>query len=71
LRLLTIVLVKLQESKARELKDGDVFARESLAYHPKKRQNDVVFPQQLASLCDLYVNDASALRIARMHQLSV
>jgi len=46
------------ESKARELKDGDVLLLENLRFHPEEEKNDDGFSQQLASLCDLYVNDA-------------
>jgi len=46
------------ESKVRELNDGDVLLLENLRFHPEEEKNDDGFSQQLASLCDVYVNDA-------------
>jgi phosphoglycerate kinase len=46
------------ESKVRELNDGDVLLLENLRFHPEEEKNDDGFSQQLAGLCDLYVNDA-------------
>jgi phosphoglycerate kinase len=46
------------ESKVRELKDGDVLLLENLRFHPEEEKNDDGFAKQLASLCDVYVNDA-------------
>ena len=46
------------ESKVRELKDGDVLLLENLRFHPEEEKNDENFAKQLASLCDVYVNDA-------------
>jgi len=40
------------------LKDGDVLLLENLRFHAEEEKNDEAFAQQLASLCDLYVNDA-------------
>jgi phosphoglycerate kinase len=40
------------------LKDGDVALLENLRFHPEEEKNDDGFAKQLASLCDLYVNDA-------------
>jgi len=40
------------------LADGDVVLLENLRFHPEEEQNDESFAQQLASLCDVYVNDA-------------
>src|SRR5437867_12125302 len=40
------------------LKDGDNLLLENLRVHPEEEQNDESFAQQLASLCDVYVNDA-------------
>jgi phosphoglycerate kinase len=39
-------------------KPGDVVLLENLRFHPQEEQNDAEFSKQLASLCDLYVNDA-------------
>src|SRR4030095_5917149 len=46
------------ESKVNELSDGDVLLLENLRFHPEEEKNDDGFAKQLASLCDLYVNDA-------------
>jgi phosphoglycerate kinase len=40
------------------LKDGDIILLENLRFHAEEEKNDDGFAQQLASLCDLYVNDA-------------
>ena len=42
----------------RELRDGDVLLLENLRFHPEEEKNDEGFAKELASLCDLYVNDA-------------
>ncbi|MEK6337736.1 MAG: phosphoglycerate kinase [Acidobacteriota bacterium] len=44
--------------KVDALKDGEVLLLENLRFHPEEEKNDEGFAQQLASLCDLYVNDA-------------
>jgi phosphoglycerate kinase len=44
--------------KVAALKDGDVLLLENLRFHPEEEQNDDGFAKQLASLCDVYVNDA-------------
>ena len=41
-----------------ELKDGEVALLENLRFHKEETQNDAAFAKQLASLGDLYVNDA-------------
>lgn len=46
------------ESKVNELADGDVLLLENLRFHPEEEKNDDNFAKQLASLCDVYVNDA-------------
>jgi phosphoglycerate kinase len=45
-------------SKVDALKDGDVLLLENLRFHPEEEKNDEAFAQQLASLCDVFVNDA-------------
>jgi phosphoglycerate kinase len=40
------------------LKNGDVALLENLRFHPEEEKNDDGFAKQLASLCELYVNDA-------------
>jgi phosphoglycerate kinase len=46
------------ESKVNTLADGDVLLLENLRFHPEEEKNDDNFAKQLASLCDVYVNDA-------------
>ena len=46
------------ESAVATLADGDVALLENLRFHPEEEKNDEGFAKQLASLCDLYVNDA-------------
>jgi phosphoglycerate kinase len=41
-----------------KMKDGDVLLLENLRFHPEEEKNDEEFARQLASLCDVYVNDA-------------
>ncbi|HKS10192.1 MAG TPA: phosphoglycerate kinase [Pyrinomonadaceae bacterium] len=40
------------------LADGDVVLLENLRFHAEEEKNEDGFAQQLASLCDVYVNDA-------------
>lgn len=40
------------------LKEGDVLLLENLRFHAEEEKNDEQFAAELASLCDLYVNDA-------------
>lgn len=40
------------------LPSGGVLLLENLRFHPEEEKNDDEFSRQLASLCDLYVNDA-------------
>ena len=46
------------ESTVKALADGDVALLENLRFHAEEEKNDDGFSKQLASLCDLYVNDA-------------
>jgi phosphoglycerate kinase len=41
-----------------KLKDGDVILMENVRFQPEEEKNDPAFAKQLASLGDLYVNDA-------------
>ena len=43
---------------ATQLESGQTLLLENLRFHPEEEANDPAFAQQLASLCDLYVNDA-------------
>jgi phosphoglycerate kinase len=49
-----------EEAQARvnALRDGDVLLLENLRFHKEEEKNDDAFARQLASLCDVYVNDA-------------
>ncbi|HSE16071.1 MAG TPA: phosphoglycerate kinase [Pyrinomonadaceae bacterium] len=46
------------ESTVKALGDGDAALLENLRFHAEEEKNDDGFSRQLASLCDLYVNDA-------------
>src|SRR5207302_8564751 len=39
-------------------KPGEVLLLENLRFHPEEEKNDPGFSKQLATLCDMYVNDA-------------
>ena len=43
---------------ASQLESGQTLLLENLRFHPGEEANDADFSRQLASLCDLYVNDA-------------
>ncbi|MDX6269956.1 MAG: phosphoglycerate kinase, partial [Acidobacteriota bacterium] len=45
-------------AKVDALADGDVLLLENLRFHAEEEANDEAFAKELASLCDLYVNDA-------------
>jgi phosphoglycerate kinase len=49
---------EMAQSKVKALQDGDVLLLENLRFHPEEVKNDDAFAQQLASLCDVYVDDA-------------
>ncbi|HTI13594.1 MAG TPA: phosphoglycerate kinase [Dictyobacter sp.] len=49
---------KEAEAKAHALKPGQVLLLENLRFHKEEEQNDPEFARQLASLGELYVNDA-------------
>jgi phosphoglycerate kinase len=46
------------QNLANNLKNGDVMLLENLRFHPEEEANAPEFSKQLASLCDVYVNDA-------------
>src|SRR2546422_2472577 len=46
------------KAKVDALRDGDVVLLENLRFHAEEEKNDEAFAEQLASLCDVYVNDA-------------
>jgi len=45
-------------AKVAVLKDGDVLLLENLRFHKEEEKNADAFAEQLARLCDVYVNDA-------------
>lgn len=46
------------QQAADAMNDGDVLLLENLRFHPEEEKNDDNFAQQLASLCNVYVDDA-------------
>ena len=46
------------EKMVSDLSPGSVLLLENLRFHPEEEKNDALFAKQLASLCDVYVNDA-------------
>ena len=46
------------EKMTRELQNGEILVLENLRFHKAETDNDADFSQQLASLADVYVNDA-------------
>lgn len=46
------------ESRVAAMQDGDILLLENLRFHKEEEKNDDEFAQQLASFCDVYVNDA-------------
>jgi len=44
-----------------KMKPGDIVLLENLRYHSEEKSNDENFAKELASLCDIYVNDAFAV----------
>ena len=48
----------LAEQRSKQLKDGEVLLLENLRFHPEEEKNDPGFARSLATLGDVYVNDA-------------
>jgi phosphoglycerate kinase len=46
------------EAAVSRLRDGDVLMLENVRFHPEETRNDPEFARRLASLADVYVNDA-------------
>jgi len=46
------------ENQVRGMRGGDVLLLENLRFHAEEEKNDEAFSRALASLCDVYVNDA-------------
>ena len=49
---------EVAEEMARALESGQTLLLENLRFHAEEEANDPAFAQQLAALCDIYVNDA-------------
>lgn len=54
----TDVIGEDAKTKAAALKDGDVMLIENVRYHKEEEKNDPEFAKELASLAEIYVNDA-------------
>jgi phosphoglycerate kinase len=48
------------EKAASALKEGDILLLQNLRFHGEEEKNDPAFSQELAKLCDVYVDDAFA-----------
>ncbi|HEY1502301.1 MAG TPA: phosphoglycerate kinase [Acidobacteriaceae bacterium] len=48
----------ITQELARQLESGQVLLLENLRFHAEEEKNDPAFAKQLASLCEVYVNDA-------------
>jgi phosphoglycerate kinase len=46
------------EEQVSKMNSGDILLLENLRFHPEEESNDPVFSKRLASLADIYVNDA-------------
>jgi phosphoglycerate kinase len=49
---------EVAQEMAIQLESGQTLLLENLRFHPEEEANDPAFAKQLASLCDVYVNDA-------------
>jgi phosphoglycerate kinase len=49
------------EAAVGTLQDGEILMLENLRFHPQEEKNDSEFARQLASVADVYVNDAFAV----------
>ncbi|MBV8115649.1 MAG: phosphoglycerate kinase [Silvibacterium sp.] len=49
---------ELATELSRQLESGQVLLLENLRFHEEEEANDPKFAQQLASLCEIYINDA-------------
>ena len=46
------------QKETERMKEGEVLLLENLRFHPEEEKNDETFSKGLASLCEVYVNDA-------------
>ena len=58
------------KQKVDALQEGQVILLENLRFHAQEEKNDPAFSQELASLADLYVNDAFGTAHPRMPRQS-
>ncbi|MDE3105109.1 MAG: phosphoglycerate kinase [Acidobacteriota bacterium] len=49
---------EIAQEMANNLEPGQTLLLENLRFHAEEEKNDPAFAQQLASLCDIYINDA-------------
>jgi phosphoglycerate kinase len=49
---------EIAQELSRQLESGQVLLLENLRFHPEEEKNDPEFAKKLASLCEIYVNDA-------------
>ncbi len=49
---------EIASEMSRQLESGQVLLLENLRFHPEEEANDPEFAKKLASLCEIYVNDA-------------
>ena len=49
------------EQTVERMKEGDILLLENLRFHPGEDKNDPEFANQLAALCDIYIDDAFAV----------
>lgn len=46
------------QKQIEEMKEGEILLLENLRFHPEEEKNEEAFSKALASLCEVYVNDA-------------
>jgi phosphoglycerate kinase len=46
------------QKQVKEMEEGEVLLLENLRFHPEEEKNEEGFSKALASLCDVYINDA-------------
>ena len=49
------------KEKVNDLQEGEILVLENLRFHEEEKKNDPRFAEELASLCDVYVNEAFAV----------
>lgn len=49
------------KEKVADLQGGEILVLENLRFHQEEKKNDAEFAKELASLCDVYVNEAFAV----------